>query len=291
MQFFADILKRPIQIQGRDLVIVPDLVGPVPISEQHQYVESAAATNTCPAIHIRESDIEEMRERYEGVPVYGMWNVLIHSGLVSVKRTLQVVPTEADNGYYIHCDLGRAEYSGIYESGFFAADASFNLDEALELNPALDQLLLPSKEAKLAAEMRLERQVKQRQAWSTMALTVVVIVALGFGTNFGLSRFYAMKQHQIQNQAQQLASVRSNLNQLRTTRLTEVPNDGVAIDHIAAIWALDPNFQSNSDQSFQKGEMEFTLGNLKDDPKSKLTWLSTQYDPRGSWSVRMRVKG
>ena len=33
------------------------------------------------------------------------------------------------------------------------------------------------------------------------------------------------------------------------------------------------------------------LSVLKDDPQTKLPWLTTQYDPRGSWLVRMRVKG
>lgn len=291
MASFAALLKRPIQVQGRDVIIVPDMVGPVPISEQHQYVESAPATNTCPTIHIREADIEEMRERHPGVPVYGLWHVLIHSGLVSFKRVLQVVPVGDDDGFYIHCDLGRAEYSGIYESGFFAADASFTLDEALVLNPTIDQLVMPAKPAKLAVELRQERQIQQRQAWSTMALAVVVIVSLGFGTNIGLGQYYQLEQSRLDKKNQQLMSVRSGLDQLRTTRLTEVPNDSVAIERIAAIWALDPNLQSKGDQSFQNSTMEFTLGNLQDDPKDKLTWLQSRYDPRGNWLVTMNVKG
>lgn len=291
MASFAALLKKPMQMQGRDVVIVPDMVGPVPISEQHQYVESAPATNTCPTIHIREADIEEMRERHPGVPVYGLWHVLIHSGLVSFKRMLQVVPVGDDDGFYIHCDLGRAEYSGIYESGFFAADASFTLDEALVLNPAIDQLVIPAKPAKLAVELRQERQIQQRQAWSTMALAVVVIVSLGFGTNFGLGQYYQLEQSRLDKKNQQLMSVRSGLDQLRTTRLTEVPNDSVAIERIAAIWALDPNLQSKGDQSFQNGTMEFTLGNLQNDPKDKLPWLHSRYDPRGNWLVTMNVKG
>jgi hypothetical protein len=288
---FAALLKKPIQVQGRDVVIVPDMVGPVPISEQHQYVESAPATNTCPTIHIREADIEEMRERHPGMPVYGLWHVLIHSGLVSFKRMLQVVPVGDDDGFYIHCDLGRAEYSGIYESGFFAADASFTLDEALVLNPTIDQLVMPVKPAKLAVELRRERQIQQRQAWSTMALAVVVIVSLGFGTNIGLGQYYQLEQSRLDKKNQQLMSVRSGLDQLRTTRLTEVPNDSVAIERIAALWALDPNLQSKGDQSFQNPTMEFTLGNLQDDPKDKLPWLQSRYDPRGNWLVTMNVKG
>lgn len=291
MAALASLLKRPVNIQGRDVIIVPDLVGSVPISEQHQYVESASATNTCPTIHIREADIEEMRERHPGLPVFGLWHVLIHSGLVSFKRMLQVVPVGAEDGYYIHCDLGRAEYSGMYESGFFAADASFTLDEALELNPDVDQLVLPGNQAKLAVELRKERQLQQRQAWSTMALALVVIVASAFGTNFGLGKYYQLEQKRFDHKTRQLQSVRSGLDQLRTTRLTEVPNDTVAIDRIAAIWALDPNLQSKANQSFQQREMEFSLGNLQDDPKLKLPWLQTRYDPRGTWTVVMNVKG
>lgn len=291
MANFATLLKRPIQVQGRDVIIVPDMVGPVPISEQHQYVESSVATNTCPTIHIREADIEEMRERHPGVPVYGMWHVLIHSGLVSFKRMLQVVPVGNQDGFYIHCDLGRAEYSGIYESGFFAADASFNLDEAQELNPSIDQLVMPERPAKLAAELRQERQIQQRQAWSTMALAVVCIISIAFGTNFGLAKYYQLEQNRLDERNQQLMSVRSGLDQLRTTRLTEVPNDSAVIERIAAIWALDPNLSSSGQQSFQNASMQFTLGNLSDDPKDKLPWLESSYDPRGSWLVIMKVKG
>lgn len=291
MASFAALLKRPIQVQGREVIIVPDLVGPVPISEQHQYVESAPATNTCPTIHIREADIEEMRERHPGVPVYGLWHVLIHSGLVSFKRVLQVIPLGTDDGFYIHCDLGRAEYSGLYESGFFAADASFNLDEALALNPDIDQLVIPARPARLAVELRQERQIQQRQAWSTMALVVVGIAALGLGTHVGLGQYYHLEQSRLDKKNQQLMHVRSGLDQLRTTRLTEVPNDSLAIERIAAIWALDPNFQTKGDQSFQRPSMEFTLSNLQDDPKDKLPWLQSRYDPRGSWLVIMNVKG
>lgn len=291
MALFADQLKRVLQIQGQNLVLVPDLVGPVPISEQHQYVESVAATNTCPTIHIREADIEEMRERFPGVAVYGMWNVLINSGLVSLKRTLQIVPVEGDDGYYIHCDLGRAEYSGIYESGFFAADAGFSLEEAHELNPALEQLVIPAQPAKLAVELRMERRVRQRQAWSSMALTVVAIIVLAVSANLTLDRFYAIEQAEYQTMTRALQDVRTGVDQLRTTRLTEVPNDTATIDRIASVWALDPNFECKGDQSFQNESLQFTLGNLQDDPREKLPWLTSRYDPKGSWLVSMNTRG
>ena len=91
MDNLADLLKRPITIQGQEVLLVPDLVGPVPVSEQHQYVELETATNTCPSINVREADIEDMREEYPQLPVYGLWQMLVNSQCVPFRKALHVV--------------------------------------------------------------------------------------------------------------------------------------------------------------------------------------------------------
>lgn len=287
----ADYFKRPVTVQGREVILVPDLVGPVPISEQHQYVESAPATNTCPAIHVRESDIEEMRERYPDHPVYGMWNVFILSGLVTFKRTLQVVPVTADDGYYIHCDLGRAEYSGIYEAGFFAADAGFSLEEAQEVEGDLDQLVLPDKEAKLASELQFERHMALRQAWSYLALTVVIIIAVAFSTDFVLGHFYDRENQKIKSKTAMLEDLQSGLAKLQTTRLTEVPNNEQAIEQLAALWAVYPNLETESSQSFSNRVISLQVKGVSQDPAERFSWLDTKYDPNGIWTLQFKTKG
>ncbi|MEE2730515.1 MAG: hypothetical protein VYA55_06800 [Pseudomonadota bacterium] len=291
MSSLADYMKRPITIQGQELVLVPDLVGPVPISEQHQYVESCPPTNTCPAIHVRETDIEEMRERYPDHPVYGLWHVLIKSGLVSFKRTLQVVPISGDDGYYIHCDLGRAEYSGIYEAGFFAADAGFSLDEALPIEASLDQLVLPEHEAKLAAELRFERQMITRQSWSYLAIVLVLVVATAFGVNFGLSTIYARAHQQVESKTAMLNSLQTGLDKLRTTRLTEVPNNHEDLERLAILWRQYPNIETQGDQTLAGGDMMLQY-NTDHGPDSvpQHPWVESRYDPKGIVTLRMPVK-
>lgn len=292
MSSLADYIKRPISIQGQEIVLVPDLVGPVPISEQHQYVESCPSTNTCPSIHVRETDIEEIRERYPEHPVFGLWHVLINSGLVSFKRTLQVVPITAEDGYYIHCDLGRAEYSGIYEAGFFAADAGFSLDEALSIDATLDQLVLPEQEAKLAAELRFERQLIARQAWSYLALVLVIIVAASFGVNFGLGRFYAHAHQEVESRTAMLNSLQSGLDKLRTTRLTEVPNNHQALERLAILWRQFPNLETKGDQTLNASEVVLSY-EAENGPDSApdYSWVNSRYDPQGIVTLSMQVKG
>ncbi len=292
MSSLADYMKRPVTIEGQEVILVPDLVGPVPISEQHQYVESRSSTNTCPAIHVRETDIEEMRERYPGHPVYGLWDVLIKSGLVSFKRTLQVVPITAEDGYYIHCDLGRAEYSGIYEAGFFAADAGFTLDEALEIEASLDQLVLPDQAAKLAAELRFERQLVTRQAWSYLAITLVLTVGIAFGVDFGLSSIYARAHEQVESKTAMLNNLQSGLDKLRTTRLTEVPNNQEALERLAILWRQYPNLETQGNQTLDASEIVLAY-NTEEGPDAvpDYPWVRSSYDPKGVVTMRVTVGG
>lgn len=292
MSSLADFIKRPVTIQGKEVVLLPDLVGPVPISEQHQYVESCGATNTCPAIHVRETDIEEMRERYADYPVYGLWHVLIESGLVSFKRTLQVIPITQDDGYYIHCDLGRAEYSGIYEAGFFAADAGFTLDEAQVINADLEQLVLPVQEAKLASELRFERQMVTRQAWSYLAISVVGVVAIAFGVNLLLSQIYDRAHRQLESKNAMLEDLQSGLDKLRTTRLTEVPNNQETLERIAILWREYPNIETVGAQSIDERSMVLTYKSqegFKGVPQ--FDWLNAQYNPKGIVTIKMQNRG
>lgn len=292
MSSLADYMKRPITIQGREVVLVPDLVGPVPISEQHQYVESCPSTNTCPAIHVRETDIEEMRERYPEHPVFGLWHILIKSGLVSFKRTLQIVPITAEDGYYIHCDLGRAEYSGIYEAGFFAADAGFSLEEALPVAAEPDQLVLPEQEAKLAAELSFERQLVTRKAWSYLAITLVVIVGLAFGTNLVLGKIYARAHQQVENKNAVLQNLQTGLDKLRTTRLTEVPNNQEALERLAILWRHYPNMETPNKQSLAMAELTLTFQSEDGfEAMPEHSWLRSKYNPKGIVTLTMKNRG
>lgn len=291
MALLADFMRRPITIQGREVVLVPDLVGPVPISEQHQYVESIGATNTCPTIHIREADIEEMRERYPEHPVYGLWSVLIKSGLVSVKRTLQVVPVSAEDGFYIHCDLGRAAYSGIYESGFFAADAGFSLEEAQEITAEPDQLVLPGNEAKLAAELRFERQMILRKSWTWLAISVIAIIGSAFGTNLVLAGIYDAAHKQIQSKTKQLRKLEDGLEELRTTRLTDIPNNRTDLERLAVLWNQYPDLTTAATQSFSGSQFILFTRTPESDPAKDMSWLQTRFEPSGLWTLKFDTSG
>ena len=289
MTGFVEYLHRPVRILGEDIVFVPDIVGPVPLSEQHQYVELSSATNTCPAIHIRETDIEDIRESYPNTRVFGMWHTLINSGLVSYRKSLQVVMITPQDGYYNHCDLGRAEFSGDYEAGFFAADASFNLDEAADINPNVDQLVLPETEARLAGELLAKRKDVIRKTWSNLISIATLVIICGFSVNLILNKMYSIESEHIESKTELLQVLQSGLDKLKTTRLTNVPNNTVAIERIAEVWGRYPGIYTESNQSFKNKNISLVMLDSGENPGKKFEWLTSEYNPEGEWKIHVKV--
>jgi len=282
---FSEYLRRPVRILGEDVVFIPDIVGPVPLSEQHQYVELAPATNTCPSIHIRETDIEDIRESYPNTRVFGMWHTLINSGLVSYRKALQVVTITPQDGYYIHCDLGRAEFSGDYEAGFFAADASFNLDEATELSPDVSQLVLPDTEAQLAVELLAKRKDVVRRSWSHLVSVLTLLIVVSFSIDFALQKVYSLESEKLESKTELLQAIQSGLDKLKNTRLTDVPNDAVMLERIAEVWSSNQQLTTISNQNLQQNKVMFVMPDHGVNPGQQFVWVTSTYNPKGEWAV------
>jgi len=284
---FSEYLRRPVRILGEDVVFIPDIVGPVPLSEQHQYVELAPATNTCPSIHIRETDIEDIRESYPNTRVFGMWHTLINSGLVSYRKALQVVTITPQDGYYIHCDLGRAEFSGDYEAGFFAADANFSLDEATELSPDVSQLVLPDTEAQLAIELLAKRKDVVRKSWSHLGTALTLLIVVSFSIDFALQEVYSLESEKVENKTALLQTIQSGLDKLKNTRLTEVPNDSVMLERIAEVWSSNQYLSTEPNQNIQHKQVVFVMPDKGVNPTKQFDWVSSAYNPKGEWTVNV----
>ncbi len=290
-ELFSNFVNRPITIEGKDVVLMPDLVGPVPLSEQHLYVELQRAMNQTPAISVNEADIENTREKYPGVPIYGLWQTLISSGLISYRKSLQVVQSSPMDGYYIHCDLGRAEFSGDYEAGFFAADANFTLDDATVISPKAESLALPDNEAKMAEELQAERKLKTRVAWGSAIGVGVMVALLSVVIDFALLQYYRYEHQEVVDKSAMRDYLLEGLDSLKTSRITDVPNDSKKIEKIAEVWAYERNLKSEEAQRFSQTQFSFIFPDRGADPKYQLSWLDTRYLPEntGGWMVQFSV--
>ncbi len=284
-------LFKPLIIQGQKLVLIPDVVGSIPVAEQHEYVEIEAASSTCPAIHARESDIDEVRERFPGLPAYGIWQTLIFSSLVGFDRTLQVLTTSADDGYYLFCEQGRAQYSGVYEAGFFAADTSFDLQDAYHIQFDADQLRVPQKPAKLAKELQESRQASIRKAWTGCVATCLALVLFSVGSDFALDEFYRVNQKDYSVKLATVKKLKKQLQELKASRLEVIPNNRKLIEKFAEIWAVDPLYAVEKPSSFEQHHFTVVLSQDDEQLMKKLPWIRWKYYPEGYWKGDFEFEG
>ncbi|OUS27841.1 hypothetical protein A9Q99_13865 [Gammaproteobacteria bacterium 45_16_T64] len=289
--FFAEFVNIPVTIEGRCVILMPDLVGIVPLSEQHLYVELQEAVNQTPAIHVNEADIENIRETYPDVPIYGLWQTLINSGLVSYRKSLQVVQSSPMDGFYIHCDLGRAEFSGDYEAGFFAADASFTLDDAAVIAPDLGNLSLPENQAQMAEELQAKRKKKARAAWISSVSVAACVVLLATATDFSLLQYHRYENQEILDKSAMRDYLLAGLDGLKTSRITDVPNDHEKITKIAEVWAYEKQLTTQGAQEFKQNDFTFIFPDRGADPSSHVGWFNTEYSLKnsGEWVVNVTV--
>lgn len=289
MMDVSEWLFQPVTVEQQTVILVPDVVGPVPVAEQHNYVNIAPATQTIPNIAVREQDVEEMRERHPDLPVYGIWQVLIASGLVSVQKTLQVLQTNAWDGYYLFSDMGRIQYSGVYEAGFFAADTSFSLPDAAPVSFYAEQLLLPPAPARLARELHDERRRRIKRSWVSCGASAVMLVVLGIGMDLSL-HYATVQQHEdYVLKSRLLASAEQGLNQLRTHRLAEAPDNVEAIRRLAELWSFDPAVSTRGVQSFSQPSIQLMLADRGPSPARRFPWLSARQEPQGQWLVSFQL--
>ena len=286
----AQVLGQPVVVDGQEVIIIQDIIGQVPVTEQHEYVEIAKATNTSASIQMREADIELARDRYPKRPVYGLWQVLMASGLVDVSAKLQVLAVNDYDGFYVHADTGRVLYSGNYDAGFFAADAGFKLSNAIPIVPELANLQLPPNSALLAREILAERRKVLRDGVFKFLAAAIAIIFVGFVTDFGLQIFSERDYVLIVEKDEKLKKMTSDLRSLSKNRLVSTPNQGVEIHRLALLFHDFEDLEFDTTIQFQKKRLKVSFAS-EQNPTELYDFMTAQIRPDGRWNVLMDLRG
>ena len=239
-------ISEPRIINGQIVVVLPDLVGPVPVSEQHEYVEIEKGSNVCASISIRESDLEVARTLYPGLPVYGLWQLFVaNDAFASENEQLYTSARDEENGYYLYRESGRILHSGNYEAGFFAEDASLNLNIAHRLSLDFDGFELPKKQALLAREiLKNKKETIQKNLLVNSALFVSVIF-FGFLVDFYLQYSYEKSNIELSHKFTELRFLEGEYNKLHLDRIENPPEHKKDIEKIAELLQVFPDAETS----------------------------------------------
>lgn len=287
---YSDLLGKPAMIQGQEAILVQDIIGAVPVTEQHEYVEISKATNTCASIHMRESDLEEMRRLYPKTPVYGLWHTLVASGKVDAHVSLQVVATTEFDGHYAHSDVGRILYSGNYDAGFFAADTGFRLSSALKIQGTIEELVIPKKPAMLAREILSQKRNLYRGHFLQFAAVAAVLLFMAFVIDFSLKLYSEQDFASIVEKDKQLKKISKDLRSLSKNRLVETPDQSSQLNRLALIFNDFEEVEVDTTIQLRSKKI-ILLVTSAEDPTLLYDFVTSEIQPDGRWAVTMKLRG
>jgi len=283
----ANVLGVPLVVQGTRLVLVPDILGPIPVTEQHEYVEVQKASHLVAALQVRESDIEHMRQMHPGVPVYGLWQILIASQCIT-DTPLQILPLNSLDGFYIYVEQGRALYSGQYQGGFFAAQTSFSLTMATEIQIEITKFIIPNQQAFLAQEL-LQKSKSARLGFVKQCVTVLFcIVFFGFIADFSLQILSESAFADIVEQERKALQLESQLKFIAKNKLIDKPNQSIALDRLAVLMHDFKDFKFVGTADLRKKSVQALLP-ASADPSLIYQYLDASMTQTGVWHIKVQL--
>ena len=248
-------LGEPIVIDGQEVIVFRDVLGAESTrngGEKEVFtVIEPASTSGRPAILIDENELNRMREDYPGIKVFGLWQILFHNEKVTLGSEVVVYPLDDNEGAYIRLDRNRDLYSassiissGEYVDNFIselAGVVDFVLaEDAIRLEVDLSQLKLPKTPAFTRPELHAKHRHEEMRRWSVVAMFAVVVLVVSGAINYKLYNNYKAKMAEYQARKTLINDLDIRAAGLRRERLAVLPNNGLVLDRLLAIFRLDP---------------------------------------------------
>lgn len=204
-------------IGGQSAVVIYDEIGESSSFEDGLILQPMTAQHE--HLWVREDVVRQSKTQFGGKPIYGLWQVLLSSGLIDLNHPVSVWRETEESGAFVYCEEGRALYSGRYTLNELPADVGFPFEEAktVALPRSGKGLKTPKASAQLVEDLNRQRRNRMvRLVGGTTAVCGVFIIA-AVVVDMGAQSAHdsAMKE---------LESVRAETNQLRAAESAIIAN-------------------------------------------------------------------
>ena len=209
-------LDRPIRIDSREVVLVDDLVLTPPAGALAERLVEIDSEDPGLPLYVEQQQVDTLSELHPGLPLYGLWQTLIASGLVPQPGLYQVDTDSSPHpGRYLLRETNGA-YSGRIVDEIlldaFAPDKTTCTPVALD--PSLDSLRLPARPIQTLRH-RQDQKVRARlQALVLAGIMALVSAFAGTAADRLLNHRHAQKQQQAEHLRRQTAQLQQELMQL-----------------------------------------------------------------------------
>lgn len=237
-------LQTPIRVGTKQIVLLEDFIDDVP-------PDAAGSIELCPAnrygkhapIWMRESDLIEMRKRHPGVPVYGIWHLLLANKIVDGSKPSH----EAMSGFRVDIELnGGSAFVILLSDGKSWSRSSLSLSESALFSIGVSQDALETLEVAIsgiklnaaAAELPMER-AKAEASQSSRAKAIIGVIMLaslssGYLLHLSLTGIQKGRQAKVEELTSQAAALNSEADSIRQQADTRAPEIKAQLSTAAA---------------------------------------------------------
>ena len=228
-------LERPVRIGPREVILVDDLVLTDLSGPLTERLMSIASEDADLPLYVEQEQADTLSELHPGLPLYGLWQVLIASGLVPAEPGLYRVATDASphKGRYL-----LRETDGAY-SGQIANETpldAFAPDEAapqsILIDPAPERLRLPPQPIQTLHHRQAQ---KARARFHTLALAGLMALGsafIGTAADHILNHRHAQKMQQAERLREQTVQLQQDLARLETSGRIEPIDQSRRLDQL-----------------------------------------------------------
>ena len=212
-------LECPVRIGAREVVLVDDLVATHlsgPLAERLMPIASEDADLP---LHVEQEQADALSELHPGLPLYGLWQVLIASGLVPPEPGLYRVVTGSPphEGRYLLREPGSACSGRIADEAPLDA---FALDEAASepvlIDPTPERLRLPSRPIQTLRHRRAQKARARLQTLTLAGFMALGSAFVGTAADRILNHRHAQKVQQAEHLREQTVQLQQDLARLET---------------------------------------------------------------------------
>lgn len=213
-------LERPVRIGSREVILMDDLVLthlPDPLAERLMAIVSEDADLP---LYVEQEQADTLSELHPGLPLYGLWQILIASGLVPAEPGLYQVITDSlpHKGRYLLREPGGA-YSGqvANETPLDAFSPDEAAPQSILIDPVHEHLRLPSQPIQT---LRHRQARKTRARLHTLALAGLMALGsafIGTAADHILNHRHTQKVQQAERLREQTVQLQQDLARLETS--------------------------------------------------------------------------
>lgn len=241
----GDLLGKPLVIDGREVILVDDRIGDSGVegAEIDLLVEIEPPDGVSPGFYISEPSLVAVRTSYPDHTMYGLWQTLYRSGMLSGSEYV-FLPFNEHSGRYAQLEqLGDiwVPVSSNVVTGGTLADGITEVSDVYRLTVDPSFLVLPDESAMLHRErIAMIQQRSRRRYWQT-AIVMSVIAVFGLVYEAAMMISHGSQVALIDDLRQEQQSLNERIGTLARTRLVKESNYDQIVERIFYLHTIDPD--------------------------------------------------